>query len=100
LVPTKHRGDSLCELRIIRFIDATSINPKVLDAVPPSLFFAEPDLVIACSILAGTICQISERDLLGIRSPCVRKYSIGGNVVVEGLGEAELAAVDALQKTH
>jgi hypothetical protein len=71
-----------------------------LQAVASSLFSAEPDLVIASLVLARTIYQVSEGDLFGIGSPCVRKYSIPGNIVAEALGQTELATIVALQKTH
>ncbi len=80
---------------MVRFVDTTCVQPRVVYAVPLSLFSTEPDLVIACFILVGTIRQVSENDLLGICTPCVRTYRIAGNIVVDVLGEAELAAVVA-----
>jgi hypothetical protein len=49
---------------------------------------------------AYTIHQVSEGDLFGIGSPCVRKYGIPGNIFAEVLGQTELAIVVAFQKTH
>jgi len=81
MVPAKHRVDSLRELAVVRFVDATGVDPKVLQAIASGLFSAEPDLVVARLALAGTIHQVLQADLFGIRSPRVREYGIPGNVV-------------------
>ena len=67
-----------------------------------SLSSTELDLLIARLILASAVYQVFKGDLLGIRSPCVRKYRIGRDYVVANkvLSEAELATVAALQKPH
>ena len=59
----------------------TGVGPKVLQAVAFDLFSAEPDLVVASLVLASAIYQVLEDDLLGIRSSCVRKNRIPGNIV-------------------
>ena len=82
----KHGVDSLCGLCTVRFINATRVHPKVLQAVESGLSSAESNLIIARLALAGTIYQVSEGDLLGIRPPCVRKYGIAGKIVAEVLG--------------
>jgi hypothetical protein len=75
-------------------IDATGVYPKVSQAVAPSLFPAEPDLVIANLALASTIFQVSEGDLLlRIIFLSVRKYGVLGNIVEIDLGQAELAII-------
>jgi hypothetical protein len=81
MVPAKHRVDSFRELGVVRFVDATGVDPKVLQAIASDLFSAEPDLVVARLTLAGTIHQVFEADFFGIRSPRVREYSIPGNVI-------------------
>jgi hypothetical protein len=81
------------ELSIIRFVDATHIHPKVLQAVASGLFSAEPDLTIASLAFVGAIYQVCEGDLVDIRAPCVRKYGIGWGVVDQVVGEAEFAMV-------
>jgi hypothetical protein len=65
----KHRVNSLRELSVIGFVNATCVYPKVLPAVTSGHFSAELDLVIAGLILACTIYHISKGDLLC--SPCV-----------------------------
>jgi hypothetical protein len=65
------------------------------------LFSAEADLLIASLALASAFDQVFECDLLNIRSPSMRKYSILGNIVVNQVfGQAEHASVFAFQKTH
>jgi hypothetical protein len=65
------------------------------------LFSAEADLLIASFALASTFDQVFECDLLNIRSPSMRKYSILGNIVANQVsGQAEHASVFAFQKTH
>jgi hypothetical protein len=86
-------GGSLCELSVVRFVDATNVGPKVLQVVMASLFSAKADLLIARLVLLGTIHQVFKSDLFCIRSPFVRKESIFGNIVAnEVLGQAELAS--------
>jgi hypothetical protein len=48
--------DSLRELSLVCLIDATGVNPKVLQVVLSSLFSTELDLFIARLILASAIC--------------------------------------------
>ena len=60
-----------------------------------SLFAAESDLAIASLVLARAIRQVSEGDLLCIRSPCVRQYGIVGDVIDDILGKGELVVVFA-----
>ena len=86
---------------MVTFLDATGVDPKVLQAVVFGLFSAQPDLVVASLVLANAIYQVLEGNLLGIRSPCVRKNRIPGNIVANKVvGQAELASAVALQKTH
>ncbi len=60
-----------------------------------SLFSAQSDLAIASLALACAIYQVSEGDLLCIRSLCVRQYSIVGDIVDDILGKGELVVVFA-----
>jgi hypothetical protein len=61
----------------------------------PSLFSAQSDLAIASLVLARAIRQVSEGDLLCIRSLCVRQYGIVGDVIDDILGKGELVVVFA-----
>jgi hypothetical protein len=70
-------GIGLCELSTVRFVDATGVYPKVMQAVASGLFSAEPDLAIASLALASIIYQVLKGDLLCIGSPCVRSYLLG-----------------------
>src|ERR1700722_1498356 len=70
-IPSKHRVDSLRELGIARFLDATTVHPEVSQAVPCSLFCAELDLTITDFILARALYQIFIGDLFTIISRCV-----------------------------
>ena len=79
-------------------LDATGVNPKVLQVVLSGLFSTELDFLIArLIILANVICQVFEGNFLRIRSPCVRKYCIWKDCFVANqvLSEAELAGVAA-----
>ena len=76
MVPAKHRVDSVREFGVVLLVDTTGVNPKVLQAILSSLFSTEPDLLISKLFLASTIYHILEGSLLVIRSPCVRKYGI------------------------
>jgi hypothetical protein len=64
-----------------------------LQAVASGLFSAELDLLIARLAFINTAYQVFESDLVGIFSPRVRKYCIGGNVVDQIVSEAEFAMV-------
>ena len=63
------------------FLYATGVDPKELQAVMFGFFSAEADLVVATLVLASAIYQVLEGDLFSIRSPCVRKNRIQGNIV-------------------
>ena len=89
-VPAKHRIYSLCELSAARFVDATGINPEVLQAIASGLFSAESDLVKTSLARPIPIHHVLEGDFL--RSPCVREDSVSGNIVEE-LHQAEHAIV-------
>lgn len=78
LPPAKRRIDGLYSLIVVRFDDATCINPEVLYAIQSSLLVCRIDLVMTSLALASTIHQVSECNLLGICLPCVRQYSILG----------------------
>ena len=93
----KHGVDSLREFSVVCLVDATSVNPKVLQAIYSGLFSTEPDLLIARLILASAIFQVFEGDFLSIRSLCVRKYRIWRDYIVANqvLSEAELASIAA-----
>ena len=93
-VPAKHRIDSLRELSVVRFVDATGVNPKVSQTITSGLFCAEADLVVAKLALCRTIYHVFKADLFGIRSPCVREYGILGNVVANKVsGQLDFAGI-------
>jgi hypothetical protein len=74
--------------------DTTRINPEVVQAITSGLISAEPNLLVSNLALPSAIYQVSVCDLLYIRPPCVREYSIFGNIVAdEGLSQAELAII-------
>jgi hypothetical protein len=89
-VLAKHRIYSLCELSAARFVDATSIDPEVLQAIASGLFSAESDLVKTSLARLIPIYHVPKSDFL--RSPYVREDSISGNIVKE-LHQTELAIV-------
>ena len=64
-------GGSLCELSVVRFVDATNVGPKALQAVTASLFSAKADLLIARLVVLGTIHQVFRSVLFYKRSPFV-----------------------------
>ncbi len=85
------------EFSVVCLVNATGVNPKVLQVILSGLFSTESDLLIARLILASAICQVFKGDFVGIRSPCVRKYRIWRDCIVANqvLSEAELASVAA-----
>ena len=95
MVPAKHGVDSGGELVVVRFVNTARVDPNVLQAIAAGLFRAEPDLVVARLSLAGTIHQVFEVDLVGLCSPCVRKYGVSGNIIVSEVLEAEFASAIA-----
>jgi hypothetical protein len=90
------------ELSLVRLVDATSVEPEVLQAVSPCLLSTKPDFVIARLILAGGPCYIFKGYLLRILSPPVRKYCIRRYCVLAHQvgGDTELPVFAVLQKTH
>ena len=91
--PAKPGVDSLGKLSAVRFVDATRIYPKVLQAIASGLFSAEAESLIASLTLASTIHQVFEGDLVSVRSPRVREYCIGRNLIDKTFIEAEFALV-------
>ena len=73
-----------------RFVDTACVNPKVLQVIASGLFSAESDLVKASLIRFIPIHHVSKGDLP--RSPCVREYSMYGEIVDE-LRQGEIAIV-------
>jgi hypothetical protein len=59
------------EFGLVCFVDATGVDPKVLQAILSSLFSAEPDLLITRLVLTRAIRQVIKGDLLSVRSPGV-----------------------------
>jgi hypothetical protein len=67
----------------------------VLQMILSGLFPTEPDLLIARLISSCAICQVFERDLVGVSPLCVRGYRKWRDrivVALEILGVAELAS--------
>jgi hypothetical protein len=85
----------------VTLLYAAGVNPKELQAIAPSLFSAELDLVEASLALATAIHQVFEGDLLALR-PGVRKYRVRRDFIVANkvLREDKLASAVELQKTH
>jgi hypothetical protein len=64
MILAKHRVYSLCELSAVQFVDITGVYLKVLEAITPSLFFTESDLVKTSLARFIPFCHIPEGDLL------------------------------------
>ena len=80
-------------------LSATSVHPEVFQAVVIGLFSTESDLGIASLPLSSALFQIFEGDLLGIRSPSMRKYGVARNIV-KVVSQAEPAIAFEFQETH
>jgi hypothetical protein len=101
-IPTEHRVDGFVFLGLVLFVDTTSVDPKVAQAIVSRLISAEEELLVARGVLLGTIHKVSKADLFGLGSPSMRKDSIGATVVAvwRVISEAEVAIVIVLQESH
>src|SRR5436190_18580605 len=82
-------------------IDATGVDPKILQVIFSSLLSTELDLLVARLFLASAIYHVLIGDLLALL-PCMRKYGIGWDCIVtnEVLSEADFTSIVPSQKTH
>lgn len=81
---------------MVSLYSATRIYPKVSQSFVWGLLSAESNLVVASLAHCSAIRHIFEGDLFAIRSLCVRKYRIPGNVVAnEVLGHPDAASIVA-----
>jgi hypothetical protein len=69
LIPSKHGVYGFRKFSKIRFVDATSVNPEVLQVIRLGLFSTELELAIAGFTSPIAFHDIVERNLIGIRSP-------------------------------
>ena len=89
-IPAKHRINSFWKLGVIRFVDATSVYPEVLEAIARSLLSTEPNPSVSMLRLPRAVRQVFEADLFIIISSCMWRYRIRRCRVDDIVGQAEL----------
>jgi hypothetical protein len=84
----------------VTFLDATGIDPEVLESVAHSLLIAEFDLVVTRLYLASVFHDIFKCDFLAVSSPSMWKYRIVRDVVIVIFYQTQVAVSSIYEKAH
>jgi len=80
----KHGVDSLREFSLVCLVDATCVNPEIVQTISPCLLAAEINLFVSGFVLAIVVHQVLVSDLLRIPPPGVRKYRVRIDYILLG----------------
>lgn len=84
----------------VRFINATSVYPEVLNAIETGPRRAKLKFAKASFILCGVVLDVGKNDFVFVHVPGVGKNSIGRGIFHKILGEAEATVRHHLQQAH
>jgi hypothetical protein len=81
-------------------VDATGVDPEMLESVTRSSFSTEANLAVAGFAFALTTLYFLEANLFMIRSPSMREDRIAWNAAAYIFDEAEVVVIPEPQKVH
>jgi hypothetical protein len=88
------------EFTKVPFVDATRVNPEVLELILSQPFGAEFELLVAILLFASVSANIFEENFRFRTSPSMRKNSIWRDSVVGKIHQYEFPSLVEVEKSH
>jgi hypothetical protein len=100
-VPPEHGNERFRELRTAVLVDATRVDPEILEAILFSLCCAENELLVPRLRRGNTLLDVLESHFVFVvLEPSVREDCIGLFMIAAKRREHEVAALVSLEKSH